>query len=107
MTGETSVFGGFSGIPVDSTVSLAKTASALQLNGLHASDFKIFTAKRPRPRMRSADRFFWVTLRRFWPRWKEVLVVIQPDTVVRWHREGFRKFWTWKSRRRFIGRPST
>ena len=35
----------------------------------------ILTAKRPRPRMRAADRFFWVALRRFWPRWKEVLVV--------------------------------
>ena len=57
--------------------------------------------------MRAADRLFWVTLRRFWPRWKEALVVIRPDTVVRWHRAGFRKFWTWKSRRRFNGRPST
>ena len=53
------------------------------------------------------DRFFWVTLRRFWPRWKEVLVVIQPNTVVRWHRQGFRKYWTWKSRRRHAGRPGT
>ena len=46
----------------------------------------ILTAKRPRPRMRAPDRFFWVALRRFWPRWKEALVVIRPDTVVRWHR---------------------
>jgi len=67
----------------------------------------ILTAKRPRPRMRAADRLFWVALRRFWPRWKEALVIIQPDTVVRWHREGFRKYWTWKSRRRRVGRPST
>jgi hypothetical protein len=67
----------------------------------------ILTAKRPRPRMGTADRIFWLALRRFWPRWKEVLVIIQPDTVVCWHRQGFRKFWTWKSRRRFIGRPST
>jgi len=50
--------------------------------------------------MRAVDRFFWVTLRRFWPRWKETLVIIRPDTVVRWHRAGFWKFWTWKSRRR-------
>jgi hypothetical protein len=67
----------------------------------------IFTVKRPRPRMRAADRIFWLTLRRIWPRWKAARVIIQPDTVLRWHREGFRKFWTWKSRRRFIGRPST
>ena len=67
----------------------------------------ILTAKQPRARMRAVDRLFWVTLRHFWPRWKEALVVIRPDTVVRWHRQGFRKFWTSKSRRRFIGRPST
>jgi len=47
----------------------------------------ILTARRPRPRMRAADRFFWVALRRLWPRWKEALVIIQPNTVVRWHRE--------------------
>jgi hypothetical protein len=52
----------------------------------------LLTAKRPRPRMRAADRIFWVTLRRFWPRWKAALVVVQPNTVARWHRAGFRKF---------------
>jgi transposase InsO family protein len=67
----------------------------------------ILTAKRPRPRMRAADRFFWLALRRFWPRWKEALVIIQPNTLVRWHRAGFRKYWTWKSRRRSVGRPFT
>jgi hypothetical protein len=46
----------------------------------------LLTAKRPRPRMRAADRFFWLTLRRFWPRWKEALVVIRPDTVACWRR---------------------
>ena len=67
----------------------------------------VLTAKRPRPRMRVADRVFWLGLRRFWPQWKEALVIIQPDTVVRWHREGFRKYWTWKSRRRSVGHPFT
>jgi len=57
--------------------------------------------------MRAADRIFWVALRHLRPRWKEALIVIQPSTIVRWHREGFRGYWTWKSRRRFIGRPST
>lgn len=67
----------------------------------------VLTAKRPRPRMRTADRFFWVVLRRVWPRWKEVLVLVQPDTVVRWHREGFRRYWRWKSRAKDAGRPPT
>ena len=87
---------------------LAASRSNLLIENLALrQQLAILTAKRPRPRMRAADRFFWLTLRRFWPRWKEVVVVIRPDTVVRWHRAGFRKFWTWKSRRRFIGRPST
>ena len=67
----------------------------------------VLTAKRPRPQMRTADRIFWVALRRLWPRWKDALVVVQPDTVVRWHRKGFRMYWTWNSRRRNAGRPST
>jgi putative transposase len=54
--------------------------------------FAILTAKRRRPRMRAADRLFWVALRRLGPQWKEVVVVVRPDTVVRWHRQGFRKY---------------
>ncbi len=87
---------------------LAASRSSLLIENLALrQQLAILTAKRPRPRMRAADRFFWVALRRFWPRWKEALIVIQPDTVVRWHRQGFKKYWTWKSRRRSAGRPLT
>ena len=58
-----------------------------------------------RPRARFADRLFWVWLRRFWRRWREALILVQPETVIRWHRRGFTSFWTWKSRRRGLGRP--
>jgi transposase InsO family protein len=57
-----------------------------------------------RPRLASLDRAFWVLLRQRWPRWREVLVVVQPETVVRWHRKGFRLYWRIRSRRR-PGRP--
>lgn len=63
------------------------------------------TAKRPRLRRR--DRVFWVWLSRLWTDWRSVLVIVQPDTVVRWHREGFRLYWRWKSRRHQVGRPQT
>jgi len=53
-----------------------------------------------RPRLRKSDRVFWLVLSRLWSRWAEVLVVVKPDTVVRWHRAGFRLFWRWKSRSR-------
>ena len=56
-----------------------------------------------RPRLRTSDRVFWVLLARFWSRWRSVLVIVQPRTVIAWHREGWRLFWRWKSRG---GRPA-
>ena len=47
---------------------------------------------------------FWILLRRFWSQWKDVLVIVQPDTVIGWHRAGFRWYWRWRSRRH-RGRP--
>ena len=54
-------------------------------------------------RFRRSDRLLWLCLRRLWPRWREALVLVQPATVGRWHREGFRGCWR-RSRRR-PGRP--
>jgi len=53
-----------------------------------------------RPRIRMVDRAFLLVLSRLWSRWADVLVIVKPDTVVRWHRAGFRLFWRWKSRSR-------
>ena len=58
-----------------------------------------------RPRLSQGDRWFWVLLRRIWAEWNQVLLIVKPETVVRWHRAGFRRYWTWKSRRRRPGRP--
>ena len=55
-------------------------------------------------RFRPSDRLLWVCLRRWWPRWREALVLVQPATVTRWHREGFHGWWRHRSRRR-PGRP--
>ena len=57
----------------------------------------------PRPQLRRLDRVFWVALLAPWSRWRDVLVVVKPETVVAWHRAGFRLFWRRRSRRR--GRP--
>jgi putative transposase len=59
----------------------------------------------PRPRFTDADRYFWVALSRIWSGWHTSLHIVQPETVVRWHRHGFRYYWRWKSRHR--GRPKT
>ena len=53
----------------------------------------VYAHDRSRPRMSPLDRAFWVALSRLWPRWKDNLVVVRPETVVRWHREGFRRYW--------------
>jgi hypothetical protein len=50
------------------------------------------------------DRLFWITLRRYWPRWADLLVIVKPETVISWHRAGFRLYWGWRSRPR-SGRP--
>jgi len=57
----------------------------------------------PRPRLTDADRFFWVLLSRIWSDWHTSLHIVKPETVVRWHRQGFRSYWRSKSRHR--GRP--
>jgi len=64
----------------------------------------VLKRKRPRPRLNRLDRFFWTSLRQVWPRWAEVLVVVKPETVIGWHRAGFRLYWRWRSQSRG-GRP--
>ena len=58
----------------------------------------------PRPRVQLRDRFLWVLLRRFWSGWRGSLIIVQPSTVVRWHRAGWRLLWRWRSRGK-PGRP--
>ena len=47
---------------------------------------------RARPSLRMTDRLFWVVLSRLWPGWREILVIVKPETVIGWHRKGFRRF---------------
>ena len=59
-----------------------------------------------RPRLKKTDRVFWVLLSQIWGDWANTLTLVKPDTVVRWHRKGFKLYWTWKSRRNGHGRPA-
>jgi putative transposase len=52
----------------------------------------VYAQDRPRPRISPFDRAFWAMLSRLWPSWKDHLVVVRPETVVRWHRQGFRRY---------------
>ena len=67
-----------------------------------------FQRKRERPKLTEADRLFWIGLSRLWAGWKGALVVVQPETVLRWQRDRFRRFWAAlsKSDKRRRGRPA-
>jgi putative transposase len=57
-----------------------------------------------KPLLKNRDRMLWIMLIRLWSNWQKPLVLVQPETVVRWHKEGFRRYWRWKSRPRWPGR---
>jgi len=62
----------------------------------------------PRPSLGLFDKLFWVAARHFWSGWKQALIVVTPETVVRWHRTGFRLYWMLISRvRKQVGRKGT
>ena len=60
-----------------------------------------------RPQLRHRDRVFWMLLAHAWQDWRTALIVVHPDTVVRWHRQWLRRQWTRRSARGRSGRPST
>jgi putative transposase len=68
----------------------------------------VLKRRHPRPRLALVDKLFWVAASRFWSGWKEALIIVTPETVVRWHRAGFRMYWRLISRvRTQIGRKRT
>ena len=85
----------------------ARSRAALQLEVL-ALRHQLQVLQRSRPRrvrLTMADRWLWVRLSRVWAGWRTTLVIVKPETVIAWHRRGFRLWWAWNSRRR-IGRPT-
>lgn len=64
----------------------------------------VLREKTKRPSLRQRDRIFWAILSKIWSNWRSALLIVQPETVICWHRQGFRIFWRWKSRAQH-GRP--
>jgi len=52
----------------------------------------VFTRKQPRPRLDYLERLFWIALHRWYSGWANALILVKPETVVSWHRAGFRLF---------------
>jgi hypothetical protein len=65
----------------------------------------VYKRTTPRPKLRPTDRVFWAGLARVWTGWQQSLVIITPDTVLRWQRRRFREYWTRLSRHSTGGRP--
>jgi putative transposase len=60
----------------------------------------------PRPSLRDGDRRFWILACRWIPQWRDSLLIVQPNTVLRWHHRGWTAYWRWRSRpRKRGGRP--
>ena len=66
----------------------------------------VLARQQKRPRLKNRDRIFWILISRIFTGWKDCLQLVKPDTVIRWHRKGYRAYWRWKSRPRRPGRPT-
>ena len=84
----------------------SRTALHLEILALRHQVAVLNRSRSPRLRLTVADRALWAWLSQAWSGWRPALVLVKPDTVLAWHRRGFRLFWTWKSRYR-TGRPAT
>jgi transposase InsO family protein len=91
---------------IKTLLSMACGRAALQLE-IFALRHQLGVLQRSvkRPKLTTADRLVWVGLSRVWKDWRSALLIVKPDTVLKWHRKAFRLFWTWKSRKRQCGRP--
>jgi transposase InsO family protein len=82
-----------------SALSALKTQRDLALENLALRhQLAVYERQKRKPRLEHRDRLIWIGLRRLWPSWQTALTLVQPATVVKWHREGFRSFWRRKSR---------
>lgn len=87
-------------------VCLRPHANVRLVNLALRQQLAVLKTKRPRPKLTTGDRIFWVILSRLWARWTDTLIIVKPETVIGWHRRGFKLFWRWNSRRGKLGRPT-
>jgi len=89
-----------------SSVCRSRAALQIEILALRHQLAVLHRSARKRPRLSSADRMLWAWLSRVWSDWRSALVIVKPETVIAWHRKGFRLFWTWKGRLGKAGRPT-
>ena len=74
--------------------SFRNRRSLLLENLVLRQQLAVLMRKHPRPRLNVLDQFFWILARGFWSGWKQALMVVSPETVVRWHRAGLAPDWS-------------
>ena len=90
---------------LEAAVSALKSQRSLAFENLVLrQQLAVLRRSTKRPKLSPIDRAFWVALSRIWGDWRQNLVLVKPETVIGWHRNGFKLYWTWRSRRR-RGRP--
>jgi hypothetical protein len=82
----------------------SRTSLALE-NAALRQQLTIYQRTQRLTRLRCKDRLFWILLRRLWSGWDRALIVVKPETVIAWHRQGFRLLWRRRSMRSKVGRP--
>jgi putative transposase len=86
-------------------ISALRSHRALALENLALRhQLEILKRNAKRPCLKNRDRTLWIILSHFWSDWRKSLMVVQPETVIRWHKRGFRLYWKWKSRPGWPGR---
>jgi len=86
---------------IGSVVDLSRSkADLIAENALLRHQLALLKRQTKRPKLKSADRLSLLVLARVARTWRQALLIVQPATLLRWHREGYRLFWKWKSRRR-------
>jgi len=84
----------------------SKKQSDLVLENLALrQQLSIYQHTTKRPKIRNRDRLFWICLSKLWKDWRGALIIVKPDTVIHWHKKGFKLYWRFKSRKRGQGRP--
>ena len=63
----------------------------------------VLKRRQPRPQLRDSDRRFWIMVRCWIVRWRDTLIIVRPETVLGWHRQGWKTYWRWRSRQRGRG----
>jgi putative transposase len=83
------------GLWFGAVLRILRTHRSLMLENLALrQQLAVLKRKHPRPKLGPCDKLFWVAARCFWTDWEKSLLLVLPETVVRWHRAGFKLYWT-------------